>query len=84
LDYFVLSVDFHCTGKYFASGHAANNAKLWSLETDEILQDLKGDRNNPDQNESEADIFCKVKFSPSGKYLAMCNDVGFIYLFKSN
>ncbi len=84
LDYFVISVDFHCTGKYFASGHAANNAKLWSLETDEILQDLKGDRNNPDQNESETDIFCKVKFSPSGKYLAMCNDVGFIYLFKSN
>jgi WD40 repeat protein len=78
----IISVCFDPTGKYFASGHTFNDIKIWSTENIGQMWQLRGDINNPDQNEYGYLNTVEVYFSPSGKILALSNDAGFIYLYK--
>jgi WD40 repeat protein len=77
----IISVCFDPTGKYFVSGHTYNDIKIWSTENLSQMWELKGDTNNPDQNETGYN-WVEVSFSKSGNYIALSNDAGFIYLYK--
>lgn len=81
--FFILYVDFDPTGKYLATGMEENNVKIWDANSYNLIQELKGDTNNEEQNEYGYN-WSLVLFSPSGKYLILSNDAGFIYIYKKS
>jgi len=76
----IISVDFSSNGKYFASGSTENNLKIWSTMNFNLISTLQGAKRNNHKNETGHN-FVNVLFSPTSKYLSMCNDAGYIYIY---
>lgn len=70
-------------GSLFYTGHYHNNILVWNVAERKTVNEVKGDHDldspYPMENGHNA-AYCET--SPSGKYLVLSNDTGFIYLFR--
>jgi WD40 repeat protein len=70
---------FSADKKLIAYGGLKNACTIYNLESNRIVQTLKGETDNKYENENN---LTRPVFSKSGKIIALLNDAGMIYIYR--